>query len=176
MFQRIKEIVDKGRTFLVTTHVDPDGDAVGSAFALSFALAGLGKEAAVYMEDAVPYRYCVPPETCGRAPHAPRRRVRCGHRRRLRQPLQGGRRPRSLKQKGFLINIDHHEANEAFGQINIVDERASSTAEILYLILKALGVRFTLDIAANLYAAVLTDTGFFATTTRRSAPLPFAGR
>ena len=57
MFQRIKEIIDKGRTFLVTTHVDPDGDAVGSAFALCLALAGMGKDAAVYLQDPVPYRY-----------------------------------------------------------------------------------------------------------------------
>ena len=57
MFQRIRETIDKGRKFLVTTHIDPDGDAVGSAFAMCFALTGLGKDAAVYLQDSVPYRY-----------------------------------------------------------------------------------------------------------------------
>ena len=51
MFQRIKEVIDKGQSFLVTTHVDPDGDALGSAFALYFALKGLGKDAAVYLKE-----------------------------------------------------------------------------------------------------------------------------
>ena len=161
MFQRIKEIIEKGRTFLVTTHVDPDGDAVGSAFALCFALAGLGKDAAVYMQDDVPYRYKSLPRPAAILHQLPEGAydgvvvVDCG------SLFRVGDAHDALKQKGFLINIDHHEANEAFGQINIIDERASSTAEILYLILKALGVRFTLDIAANLYAAVLTDTGSF---------------
>ena len=67
----------------------------------------------------------------------------------------------SLAGLGDLVNIDHHETNENFGRLNIVDERASSTAEILYLILKSLGVQFDLNIATNLYTAVLTDTGSF---------------
>jgi bifunctional oligoribonuclease and PAP phosphatase NrnA len=75
-----------------------------------------------------------------------------------------------LKKYEYLINIDHHNTNEAFGQLNIVDQRASSTAEILYLILKALGVRIDLDIAVNLYTAILTDTGSFRyeSTTQRA--------
>ena len=161
MFQRIKEVVDKGRTFLVTTHVDPDGDAVGSAFALCFSLAGMGKDAAVYLHDAVPYRYASLPRPAVVHHELPEGAydavfvVDCG------SLFRVGDGHESLKQRGFLINIDHHEANEAFGQINIIDERASSTAEILYLILRALEVRFTVDIAANLYAGILTDTGSF---------------
>jgi phosphoesterase RecJ-like protein len=170
MFQRIKDIIDKGRTFLVTTHVDPDGDAVGSAFALCFALAGLGKDAAVYLQGPVPYRYRSLPRPAVVHHRLPGGTydgvfvVDCG------SLLRVGDAHESLKHKGFLINIDHHEANEAFGQINVIDERASSTAEILYLILKALDVRFTLDVAANLYVAVLTDTGSFrnGNTTERA--------
>lgn len=161
MFQRIRETVDKGHTFLVASHVDPDGDAVGSAFAACFALTGLGKDAAVYLQDPIPYRYGFLPRPAAVQHQLSKNGydavivVDCGGLSRVGDDYE------SLKQKGFLINIDHHVANEAFGQINIIDERASSTAEILYLIMNALGVRFTPDIAANLYTAVLTDTGSF---------------
>jgi len=161
MFQRIRETIDKGRKFLVASHVDPDGDAVGSAFAACFALTGLGKDAAVYLHDPVPYRYRFLPRPAALLHELPEDGydavivVDCGDLYRV----GGGH--ASLKQKGFLVNIDHHQASQAFGQINIIDERASSTAEILYLILKSLQVRFTSDIAVNLYTAVVTDTGSF---------------
>jgi phosphoesterase RecJ-like protein len=161
MFQRIRETIDNGRKFLVASHVDPDGDAVGSAFATYFALTGLGKDAAVYLQDSVPYRYRFLPRPAAVLHTLPENGydavivVDCGDLRRV------GDGHESLGRKGFLVNIDHHEANEAFGRINIIDERASSTAEILHLILKSLGVPFTSDIAVNLYTAVLTDTGSF---------------
>ncbi len=161
MFQRIRETIDKGRKFLVASHVDPDGDAVGSAFAACFALTGLGKDAAVYLHDSVPYRYSFLPRPAALLHELPENGydavivVDCGDLYRV------GDGHASLKQKGFLVNIDHHAANRAFGQINIIDERASSTAEILYLILKSLHVQFTSDIAVNLYTAVVTDTGCF---------------
>jgi phosphoesterase RecJ-like protein len=161
MFQRIRETIDKGRRFLVTTHIDPDGDAVGSAFAACFALTGLGKDAAVYLRDSVPHRYRFLPKPAAVQHVLPENGydavivVDCGDLTRV------GDGHASLKQKGLLVNIDHHAAGQAFGQINIIDERASSTAEILYLILKSLQVRFTSDIAVNLYTAVVTDTGSF---------------
>jgi phosphoesterase RecJ-like protein len=161
MFQRIRETIDKGRRFLVTTHIDPDGDAVGSAFAACFALTGLGKDAAVYLRDSVPYRYRFLPKPAAVQHVLPENGydavivVDCGDLTRV------GDGHASLKQKGLLVNIDHHAAGQAFGQINIIDERASSTAEILYLILKSLHVQFTFDIAVNLYTAVVTDTGSF---------------
>ena len=68
---------------------------------------------------------------------------------------------KSSKRMGPIINIDHHDTNEAFGFLNIIDQRASSTAEIIYLILKSLDVQIDFDIAVNLYTAILTDTGSF---------------
>ncbi len=161
MFQRIKEAVDRGERFLVTTHIDPDGDAVGSAFALCFALRSLGKDASVYMRDAIPYRYAFLPRPEPLVPEMPKDGydtvlvVDCGDLFRVGEGYE------SLKGLGYLINVDHHETNDAFGRVNIVDRRASSSAELLYLILKALGVAFSYEIAINLYTAILTDTGSF---------------
>jgi phosphoesterase RecJ-like protein len=161
MFQRIKEAVDRGHRFLVATHIDPDGDALGSAFALCFALRSLGKDASVYLKDDVPYRYAFLPKPEPVLKEMPPNGydtvlvVDCGDLSRV------GNGHGALKDMGYLINIDHHETNDAFGQINIVDQRASSSAELLYLILRALGVRLSYEIAVNLYTAVITDTGSF---------------
>jgi phosphoesterase RecJ-like protein len=128
---------------------------------MCFALTGLGKDAAVYLHDSVPYRYTFLPRPAAVLHEIPENSydavivVDCGDLSRV------GDGHASLKQKGLLVSIDHHTAGQAFGQINIIDERASSAAEILYLILKSLGVRFTRDIAVNLYTAIVTDTGSF---------------
>jgi phosphoesterase RecJ-like protein len=161
MFQKIRELLAGGQDFLVTTHVDPDGDAVGSAFALAFALEQLGKGVTVYTKDTVPYRYRFLPEPQRLVHEIPARRfdavfaVDCGDFSRV------GKGHEKLKDMGLIVNIDHHDTNEAFGFLNIVDQRASSTAEIIYLILKALEVKIDVNIAMNIYTAILTDTGSF---------------
>lgn len=162
MFQRVKELVDRGQRFLIATHIDPDGDALGSAFSLCFALKDLHKEAWVYLRDSVPYQYeFLPrPRTLFSAPIDVSTGafdalfvLDCGDFHRIGDELQ------RFRGNGFIVNIDHHDTNEAFGQLNILDERASSTAEILYRVLKAMNVAFTTEMAVNLYAAVFTDTG-----------------
>jgi phosphoesterase RecJ-like protein len=161
MFQRIKETLANGKEFMVTSHIDPDGDAIGSAFALSLGLKQLEKETVVYLKDRVPYRYEFLPQPTSLVHEIPAKRfdaifaVDCGDFFRIGDGYE------KLKEKGPIINIDHHETNEAFGFLNIIDERASSTAEIIYAILKALDVRMDFDIAVNLYTAILTDTGSF---------------
>lgn len=162
MFQRVKELVDRGQRFLIATHTDPDGDALGSAFSLCFALKELRKEAWVYLRDSVPYQYefLPQPRTLLLGPKEITINafdaffiLDCGDFRRIGDELQ------RFRNNAFIVNMDHHDTNEAFGQINILDERASSTAEILYRVLKALNVPFTNEMAVNLYTAVFTDTG-----------------
>jgi bifunctional oligoribonuclease and PAP phosphatase NrnA len=161
MFQRIKEILANGREFMVVSHIDPDGDSIGSAFALSLALEKLGKETVVYLKDKVPYRYEFLPRPGSLVHDIPTKRfdaifvVDCGDFFRIGDGYE------KFKEKGPIINIDHHNTNEAFGFLNIIDERASSTAEIVYAIIKSLDVRIDYDIAVNIYTAVLTDTGSF---------------
>ncbi len=60
-----------------------------------------------------------------------------------------------------LINIDHHISNTGFGAVNIVDTGASATGEIVCRIMTSLDVRISPDVATNLYAAIVTDTGSF---------------
>lgn len=161
MFQKIREILNSGKRFLVVTHIDPDGDAVGSAFALGFAIETLEKDVSVYLKDRVPYRYAFLPQPRGLVHEIPEGTfdavftVDCG------DFLRVGNGHETLKEKGPIINIDHHDTNEAFGYINILDERASSTAELIYLVLKGLGIPIDADMAINIYTGIFTDTGSF---------------
>jgi bifunctional oligoribonuclease and PAP phosphatase NrnA len=161
MFTKIKETVDGGSRFLVTTHIDPDGDAIGSVLAVYYALKALRKEISIYLTDEIPYQYQFLPHPDNILRRIPDEGfdaifvVDCGNFFRVGEGYE------KLKGKGTIINVDHHDTNEAFGNINILDERASSTAAILYLIFNALKVPFNYEIAVSLYTAVLTDTGSF---------------
>lgn len=159
--ERIKQIIDNGINFLITTHFDPDGDAVGSAFAFALVLEGLGKSPVVFMKDTVPYRYDFLPHPHKLVTMIPDNSfdglfvVDCGN---LERVGEDSDRLRSIKP---IINIDHHATNELFGDINFIDQEASSTGEIIYRFLIASGLTPTTAIAVNLYTALLTDTGSF---------------
>jgi bifunctional oligoribonuclease and PAP phosphatase NrnA len=161
MDQGIREIIEGGSTFLVTTHIDPDGDAVGSAFAMSWALHALEKRVTIYMRDPVPYQYAFLPRPC-RITHAVPDNtfdgvfvLDCSDIDRVTDNSGG------FGNHGPIISIDHHLTGDNFGAINVRDEKASSTGEILHGLLKSLGIPITLDIAVNIYTAVTTDTGSF---------------
>jgi phosphoesterase RecJ-like protein len=121
----------------------------------------MGKKAKVYLKDPVPYRYRFLPQPQDLVHEIPSQQfdaifaVDCGDFFRI------GDGHEKLKGMGPIISIDHHDTNEAFGFLNILDQRASSTAEIIYLILKSLDIKIGFNIAVNLYTAILTDTGSF---------------
>lgn len=159
MKAKIKRLITEGRSFLVTTHIDPDGDAIGSAFAFSMALGVLGKESTVYLRDKVPYRYeflPAPEKVVHTVPEGKYDAVfvlDCG------SLFRVGEGHDQIGSLGPVVNIDHHDTNDHFGVIDLVDSGASSTGEIIYRVLGSLGVKVDPDIAINLYTAVFTDTG-----------------
>jgi phosphoesterase RecJ-like protein len=152
--------------FLVTTHENPDGDALGSMLALHLALQQLGKDSAMYLAGDVPvpseYRFMaldalrrdVPGDAAERTLVA----VDCANESRL------GPDPEILMNAGFVLNVDHHHDNTRFGNVNVIFPRASSTGEVLADLFELLGVEITPDIAEALYIAVVTDTGRFQYT------------
>jgi len=162
MFRKIKSIIDKGERFLITTHIDPDGDAIGSSFSLYWVLDSLQKKPFVYMRDPVPYMY----EFLTKPPRLAHSELLdgnydavfaldCGNLFRV------GKGHERLKEMGPLINIDHHATNETFGALNIINQDSSSTAEILYKLYRSMETSFTFDVAVNIYTAIFTDTGSF---------------
>jgi phosphoesterase RecJ-like protein len=161
--------------FIVTTHENPDGDALGSLVAMTLALRELGKDADMYLFGEVP----IPKEyefmqfeglVRGPNPDSSERVVLAldaANERRL------GPESMLLEKAPFIIDIDHHHDNTRFGTVNLIVGDASSTGEILADVFRELGVALTPEIAEALYIAVVTDTGRFqyANTTAKALRL-----
>jgi len=162
MINRIVDIIHSCETFLITSHVRLDGDALGSELALWHVLRDLGKKAAVYNGDMTPatYEFLPGTDTIIHNLHAAHNFdaafiLDCSE---LERIGEAEKQIGSIKQ---IINIDHHISNNLFSEVSLVDSNASSTGEILYRIIEKLGVEITKNIAINLYTAILTDTGSF---------------
>lgn len=157
--EQVLDSINKRKEFLLTSHARPDGDAIGSLLALSGILHKMGKTAEIVMSDSVPVIYKPLPasDTIIHAAQVNGRYeaailLECDSVQRTR--VQG-------LDKHFLINIDHHVTAKPFADVNWIDPGACATAEMVYRLGKAAGVRITPDIATCLYTAVLTDTGSF---------------
>jgi phosphoesterase RecJ-like protein len=161
--------------FLLVTHENPDGDALGSIIATKLALDQLGKDSVMYLygDAPLPTEYSFMPLTDlrRRLPDDWRERVLiavdCANESRL------GPDPEPLAGAPLVIDIDHHHDNSRFGGINLIDPNASSTGEVLRDVFAVLGVELTPDIAEALYIALVTDTGRFqySNTTAKSLRL-----
>jgi bifunctional oligoribonuclease and PAP phosphatase NrnA len=151
--------------FVVTTHENPDGDALGSLLAAQLALRQLGKDTLMVLHGDAPlpseYGFMPLRDLERRWPDDVSERVLlavdCANESRIGDPEVLGRVPLS-------INVDHHHDNTRFGRINLIVADASSTGEVLRDVLRELGVDLTPDIAEALYIALVTDTGRFQYT------------
>src|SRR5919201_5355321 len=152
--------------FLLVTHENPDGDALGSILAMKLALDELGKDNVMYLygEAPLPVEYAFMPlaELRRQLPEDWGARVLvaldCANATRIAPD------PELLRAVPLVLDIDHHHDNTRFGHINLIVPNASSTGEIVADLLHELGVRVTPEIAEPLYVAVVTDTGRFQYT------------
>ncbi len=158
------------KVFVVTTHVNPEGDAVGAALALASLLRRLGKKVHAVTDDRIPAEYAFLPGFKGLRTRAwPKEYdacvlVDCSDTTRI-----GGLR-RKLRRDRLLVNIDHHVSNTRFARVNWVDPSASSASEMVYELFKVLRVPIRRREAVALYTGLMTDTGSFrfASTTSRT--------
>jgi bifunctional oligoribonuclease and PAP phosphatase NrnA len=149
--------------FLLATHENPDGDALGSLAGMQLVLAGLGKDAVAYMapdEFPLPYEYrFIQIENLVTEPPADLEErtivfLDCGNI--DRNPAD------SLKREGaHILNVDHHHDNTLSGTVNHVVPEASCTAEVIWDLMGDLDVELTRPIAEALYVGLVTDTGKF---------------
>jgi len=159
MLQEVLRQIGQRQRFVLTSHTRPDGDAIGSALACCQILQQLGKEAEVVLHDPVPRIY-EPLPFADRVIHADRVNgayeaaiiLECDSIQRTR--LEG-------LQDRFLISIDHHTSGRQFAHVNWIDPRAIATAEMVYRLACAAGVRISPEVATCLYTALMTDTGSF---------------
>jgi bifunctional oligoribonuclease and PAP phosphatase NrnA len=173
--EAVAEAIRGHDRFIVTTHENPDGDALGSLVAMTLALRELGKDAVMYLFGDVPlpneYEFMQfdglvrgpNPDPAGRVVLA----LDAANERRL------GPETALLEKAPFIIDIDHHHDNTRFGTVNLIVGDASSTGEILADVFRQLPVALTPEIAEALYIAVVTDTGRFqyANTTAKALRL-----
>src|SRR5262245_21640323 len=149
--------------FLLVTHENPDGDALGSILGMKLVLDRLGKDSAMYLSGQAPlpaeYRFMNLEELQRVLPADAGERVLfaldCANESRL------GEGQAALESASVVINVDHHHDNSRFGKVNLVVADASSTGEIVRDLTAELGVELTPEIAEALYIALVTDTGRF---------------
>src|SRR4051794_28988367 len=159
----VAETLRRHDRYLLTTHENPDGDALGSILATKLALEQLGKDVVMYLygRASLPAEYrFLPLDDLRRDPPADAASrvllaVDCASERRL------GPDSALVEQAPLRVNIDHHHDNTRFGDVNLVVPDASSTGEVLVDVFAELGVELTPELAEPLYVAVVTDTGRF---------------
>ena len=153
----------EGEKFLLTTHENPDGDALGSLVAMNEILKVLGKDTVMFLsaeEFPLPYEYRdLPLEGLSHSltSDAEERTIvflDCGNLDRMPVSFLG-------RDDAHIVNIDHHHDNTRFGTANLVVDGASCTAEILWELLPDLGVELNPRLAEGLYVGLVTDTGKF---------------
>jgi phosphoesterase RecJ-like protein len=162
--QAVADALRSNDRFLLVTHENPDGDALGSLLATKLALDSLGKDSEMYLfgDAPLPREYGFmplddlrrePPDDAGERVLVA---LDCANAERM------GPDTSLLEQAPLTLDIDHHHDNTRFGDVNLVVGDASSTAEVLRDVLGELDISLTPEIAEALYIAVLTDTGRFA--------------
>jgi bifunctional oligoribonuclease and PAP phosphatase NrnA len=160
--------------FLVVTHENPDGDALGSLLAATLALRYLGKDAVMYLPGRTPlpgeYDFMPLDDLVREAPADAAERVLlavdCAKAERIGDDAAVARAP-------LVLDVDHHHDNTRFGDLNLIVADASSTGEVLRDLLEELGIELTPELAEPLYIALVTDTGRFqyANTTPKALRL-----
>ena len=160
--QAIANALREHDRFLVVTHENPDGDALGSLLAVTIALRSVGKDVVMYLAAGAPlpreYGFMSLSELRREPPADAAERVLvavdCASEQRIGDPEALARAP-------LTLDIDHHHDNTRFGDVSLVVPDASSTGEVLRDVFAELGVALTPELAEPLYIALVTDTGRF---------------
>jgi phosphoesterase RecJ-like protein len=164
--QAVADAIRSNDRFLLVTHENPDGDALGSLLATKLALDQLGKDSVMYLYGDAPlpkeYGFMELSGIVREPPTDAAERVLvavdCANETRIGPDLT------LIDDAPLTLDIDHHHDNSRFGDVNLVVGDASSTGEVLRDVFTELDVELTPEIAEALYIAVVTDTGRFQYT------------
>ena len=175
IIDRIIEALRESRTICVVGHIRPDGDCVGSQLGLTLALRNEGKRVACWNEDHMPEKYeFLDREGVIQKPKKGRK-FDCVVATDAASVERLGSVGRCIAHRKVFINIDHHESNTRFADLNWVSARESSTGELIFRLLKIAKWPITKRIADSLFTAVSTDTGSFQYPTTRPGTYHVAG-
>ncbi|MCU0771870.1 MAG: bifunctional oligoribonuclease/PAP phosphatase NrnA [Verrucomicrobia bacterium] len=173
--RKLLETIREHQTFCVVGHMRPDGDCIGSQLAMTLALRNEGKEAVCWNQDPLPQKYrFLDPE---RVIESPKRgkAFDCVIATDAATFDRLGTVADCVQDRKVLLNIDHHESNTRYGDVNWVSSRSPSTAELVYRLLRAGRFAITKPMADCLFTGVSTDTGSFQYPTTRPSTYHVAG-
>lgn len=170
LWQKIIPIIQANHTFLITSHIHPDCDALGSELALAEHLRNLGKKVSIINSDPVPgvYRFLDPDRLIKK--YSPTKHASLIKKAEVVFVVDAsggwervGRLGEEVlaKTEAVKICIDHHPDATDFVDIAVVDTDAAATAELIYELLLAMNESVSTNMAQSLYAAIMTDTGSF---------------
>ncbi|SHE84055.1 phosphoesterase RecJ domain-containing protein [Caldanaerobius fijiensis DSM 17918] len=177
VMSEIVKLLKSAKKVLIVTHVSPDGDGIGSTLALLHGLNQLGIEGHVVIDDEVPEGFAFLPQS-GKILRYPHEMdgyydvavaIDCSDEERM------GNVKELYMRLPVKINIDHHISNTMYADYNVVDSNAGASAELVYQLLKLLGVEFDSDISTCLYCSLATDTGRFMYSNTTSITHEIAG-
>lgn len=164
---QIAQAIRANETFILTAHINPDGDAVGSVAAMAWLLTKLNKQPIIFLESGIPAYLdwvelpCAVLSTAEELATCKPEQIivmDCGDAERSGEIMTSY----LAETEASVINIDHHLHNPMFGAINLVDTAVSSTGELVANIAEELGLAFEGFLGEGLYLAISSDTGRFA--------------
>ena len=177
--EQVSAVLNAGRRILVASHIDPDGDAIGTQLAFASYLRELGKEVLLVRQGDIPHKYQFLTGV-GDIPHFSEYEtsppdidtaliLECPTVERIGQASE------FLKSGVSIVNIDHHLDNSNFGAVNWIDTRASSVGEMAYEYFRAVDHEISPVTAEQLFTAIMTDTGRFRFSSTTPRTMAIAG-
>ncbi len=162
-FQAIGRWLEEYESFVLLSHVRPDGDAIGSQIALGFALQAAGKKVRLINEDGLPdnLAFMAGSDRIETPPDEPLEVDVVIALDTAAKPRLGARALAAVGHCERWINIDHHKSNPGYGDLNHIDSSSPATGQILYQLITALGLPMPDETRDAIYVAVSTDTGSF---------------
>lgn len=160
IIEQILKSIEKSESIYLSSHINPDGDSIGSMMALGIALKQLNKNVSFIRTDTIPDIFNFLPEIESIREYNEIEPdilfvLDCGNSDRI------GDYEKYISKSKVVINIDHHLDNDNFGDINLVDSSRASTGEIVYDVIKGLDLNLDKDVATHLYTAISMDSGRF---------------
>lgn len=162
-FEQIGEVLRNHSSFVLLSHIRPDGDAIGSQLALGHALIAAGKNVRLINEDGLPdnLAFIAGSEKIERPPAEPLDVEVAIALDTATKPRLGARSLHAASKAKIWLNIDHHISNPSYGNLNFIDPNSPATGQIVYQIIIALGLPLPAETRDAIYVAVSTDTGSF---------------
>ncbi len=162
-FEEIGEMLRNHQSFVLLSHVRPDGDAIGSQIALGYSLMAAGKSVRLVNEDGLPenLEFMAGSDRIESPPSEPldvEVAIALDTAAKLRL---GDRALHAASNAKIWINIDHHISNPGYGDLNLIDATSPATGQILYQLITALNLPIPAESRDAIYVAVSTDTGSF---------------